>query len=635
MDLESINKKKETLEGVRMSLKEKFIGIDEIIDKIINGISLWYIIPEYQLRPLIINLWGITGVGKTDLVRTLIKLLNLNDKFVEVQLDMKDNYSLNIQSYLELSDIEPDEQCVLLLDEMQRFRSIDETGKLLESKYFNDIWMLLSDGKFQNNNKRRRDLIEMYFDELYWKEEKKSKSVDTPDQKTELVEDKSESDDKKYKMSYWSASQLKKLIKTKYSTEEIMMLSSDKKLEIIKTALCDKSTSEGKTYSKMLIFISGNLDEAYHMASDVDDCERDADIYNELSKRITILDIKDALLKKFKPEQISRFGNNHIIYPILNKENYYSIIKKYCNQILDNIYTKNKIKINITDNIYDIIYKNGVFPAQGVRPVISTISNVIESNIPYFLFICLENNKNNILIDFDNDNSCLFCKIDKKIYNKKITLDIDNIKKNKSLDEKMLILVHELGHALVYTLLFKTAPKQININAAGFSNGFVVNHSSIDNKTFLQNRMCIFLAGLVAEEFIFGDKYKSNGSQSDIANATHIASQYIRKFAMNGTISHIFPNNVNIGYDGNYNTDKSDEEIEHILHDEKIRCEGLLKSNINVFKALINYTIENNKIDIEDFINICLEYNLEINNFEINDKLIYNYSEKLKTFLGK
>src|SRR5574344_2039788 len=144
MDLELINKKKEVLESVRISLKEKFIGIDEIIDKIINGISLWYIIPEYQLRPLIVNLWGITGVGKTDLVRTLIKLLNINDKFVEIQLDMKDNYTLNIQSYLELSDIEPDEQCVLLLDEMQRFRTIDENGNLLESKYFNDIWMLLS-----------------------------------------------------------------------------------------------------------------------------------------------------------------------------------------------------------------------------------------------------------------------------------------------------------------------------------------------------------------------------------------------------------------------------------------------------------------------------------------------------------
>jgi cell division protease FtsH len=633
MDLESINKKKEILESVRILLKEKFIGIDEIIDKIINGISLWYIIPEYQLRPLIINLWGITGVGKTDLVRTLIKLLNLNDKFVEIQLDMKDNYSLNIQSYLELSDIEPDEQCVLLLDEMQRFRSIDETGKLIESKYFNDIWMLLSDGKFQNDNKRKRDLIEMYFDELYWKEsEKKLKTPDT--EKTEDSNTDSEIE-KKYKMTYWSASRLKKLIKTKYTAEEIMTLSSDEKLEVIKTALCDKSTSEGKTYSKMLIFISGNLDEAYHMASDVDDCERDADIYNELSKRITILDIKEALLKKFKPEQISRFGNNHIIYPILNKENYYSIIKKYCNQILDNIYIKNKIKINLTDNIYDIIYKNGVFPAQGVRPVISTISNIIESNIPYFLFICLEHNKNKILIDFDNTTSNLFCKLDKTRYNKKITLDIDNIKKNKSLDEKMLVLVHELGHALVYTLLFKTTPKQININAAGFSNGFVINHSSVDNKTFLKNRICVLLAGIVAEEFIYGDDYKSNGSQSDILNATHIASQYIRKFAMNGTISYIFPKNQNIGYDGYFNTNKSDKEIEHILRDEKIKCEDLLKTNINIFKALINYTIENNKIEIEDFINICLEYNLEITNFEINDKLIYNYNEKLKTFLGK
>jgi cell division protease FtsH len=632
MDLESINKKKQTLEDVKVLLKEKFIGIDDIIDKVINSISLWYIIPEYQLRPLIINLWGITGVGKTDLVRTLVKLLGLNDKFIEIQLDMKDNFCVNIQNYLDFSNINPDEQCVLLLDEMQRFRSVDEMGKMVENKHFNDIWMLLSDGKFQNDNKRKNDLMTMLLEELYWKDiNDNNKKKNEPESAIEPESDIT----LKYKNSYWSASRLKKLLNTKLTLEELMMISLDEKMKLIKDSIADNTISEGKTYSKMLIFISGNLDEAYRMANDVDDCERDADIYNELSKRITILDIKDALLRKFKPEQIARFGNNHIIYPILNKENYYKIIKKYCNQILDNIFTKNNIKIKLSNNIYDIIYQNGVFPTQGVRPVISSISNIIESNIPHFLFICLEHNKNEITIDFEKKTSELYVEINNQKYYKHITLDIDNIKKNKSVDEKMLVLVHELGHALIYAILFNTPPKQININASGFSNGFVVNHSSIDNKTFLKNKICVFLAGLVAEEFIFADDYKSNGCSADIINATEITANYIRKFAMNGTISHITPHIQSSNYSAFYNTDKSDDEIEHMLRDEKIRCEDLLKTNLKLFKALINYSIENGAIEITSFMNICNEHGLKLNNLELNDKLIYNYNDKLKIFLGK
>ena len=64
--LDRIESRKKKLEEVKTALKEKFIGIDNVIDKIIDNISLWYLTPEIQFKPLIISLWGITGVGKTD-----------------------------------------------------------------------------------------------------------------------------------------------------------------------------------------------------------------------------------------------------------------------------------------------------------------------------------------------------------------------------------------------------------------------------------------------------------------------------------------------------------------------------------------------------------------------------------------
>jgi len=91
-----------------------------------------------------------------------------------------------------------------------------------------------------------------------------------------------------------------------------MKWTREKKIDILKAALSNVHTFEGDSYSKMLIFISGNIDEAYEMSGDVSNSDIDADVFHEFSKKINIINIKNALTKRFKPEQIARFGNNHI-----------------------------------------------------------------------------------------------------------------------------------------------------------------------------------------------------------------------------------------------------------------------------------------------------------------------------------
>jgi hypothetical protein len=67
--------KSNLLEKAKETLKQEFIGLDKIIDELTAYISAWYLFPQLQERPLIINLWGMTGVGKSALVRTQIDLI--------------------------------------------------------------------------------------------------------------------------------------------------------------------------------------------------------------------------------------------------------------------------------------------------------------------------------------------------------------------------------------------------------------------------------------------------------------------------------------------------------------------------------------------------------------------------------
>jgi cell division protease FtsH len=77
---EEIKYKQWLLENARQVLKDEFVGIDNVIDKVVDSLNTWFLFPELQERPVVINLWGMTGVGKTALIIRLSNLLEYDNK---------------------------------------------------------------------------------------------------------------------------------------------------------------------------------------------------------------------------------------------------------------------------------------------------------------------------------------------------------------------------------------------------------------------------------------------------------------------------------------------------------------------------------------------------------------------------
>src|SRR5438874_8494580 len=77
MSVEELRKKNDKLLVVGNELKTQFIGLDDTIDQIISAVRVWYLMPELMTRPIIINLWGLTGTGKTSLVRKFVQLIQM------------------------------------------------------------------------------------------------------------------------------------------------------------------------------------------------------------------------------------------------------------------------------------------------------------------------------------------------------------------------------------------------------------------------------------------------------------------------------------------------------------------------------------------------------------------------------
>lgn len=620
-----IKEKNDKLIQIGKELKKKFIGIDDVIDHFISSVRVWFVMPELMTRPLIINLWGLTGSGKTDLIRTFVKLSGMSSSFMEMQMDISSHRS--IKNMMEYADVDSNSPYILLLDEFQRFKTKDEEGKDIDKNSMQDIWMLLSDGKFQSSSETKRELLDLLLSDLYYNYNEEIKDEEKDDKK-----ENEKKKEYKYKMAYYNARFLKKILKSKESIEDIMKWDLNKKRESITDCLKNDEVFEETPYSKLLIVIAGNLDDAYEMATAVSNTDVDADVFHEHSKCINVVSIKNALLKRFKPEQVSRLGNNHIIYKSLNRDSYNRIIRINVDNLISNIFNIHKITIIPNQNVYETIYNNGVYPTQGVRPVISTISNIFENFLPNFLFKAIENNTNLIHVKYQGDQ--IVGEIGSESLSYKANLQIDTIKKEASEDFKTLVAVHEAGHALVYGLLLKTAPTQIVVNTAnGISGGFVGLHPKTENKKNLKDGITINLAGTAAEEFVFGDEYKTSGSVRDIENATYIAASYIRKCGFDGFQSkiHIETDTVNSPH-LNTNIDETNSVIEAILKEQKSKSLNLIKENKDLYSEIVQLLIDKEKISQQEFANLFEKYGIKISIFPSSKILTDNYKDKWQSF---
>ena len=149
----NIIKKKDKLNKLSVAMKDKFVGIDNIIDDVISSITPFYLFPEAIERPIVINLWGMTGTGKTSLVESIVDFLNLNHSYVKFDIgeycDSGDKLRNELSSKIKKLN---GNSSVILFDEFQLGRTIDEAGKEIDRNSLRPIWELIDSGIIYTHN---------------------------------------------------------------------------------------------------------------------------------------------------------------------------------------------------------------------------------------------------------------------------------------------------------------------------------------------------------------------------------------------------------------------------------------------------------------------------------------------------
>ena len=658
--------KQKLLNSAAKVLRQEFAGLDDVIDEITENISSWYLFPHMQQRPLVINLWGLTGTGKTSLVERLAQLINFGKKFYHFDLGETSWGKADIKNSLE--DIYSSANgfpSILAFDEFQHARTLNEVGIEEKNPEHRVVWQLLDSGRFQfpnnhyylenlymliqklkymlNNGVKVQNGYVVAEQELYLRMMSEFNEYDGPFEKMlDENKKKKQSSDLMF-LPFKSLERLFELTRPRYLCVEelkkvLLTFNGPQTIAFLEKVFNHSNSPRIVDCSRCLIFVMGNLDEVYTMSSDIDP-DKDADVFYEQSLKINIPTVKQALRKRFRSEQIARLGNNHIIYPAFSRKTYEKIIRRELEKISNKLEKSRNIRMHFSTKLCNLIYSEGVYPTQGTRPVFSTIHQLINSKLGKILSEMVLKKLDLTHIELDGDAVALkatFYKGNETVHILQIPhkLYLEKLREDKCDDMQAISAVHESGHAIISAILLKTLPEliystSVETGSAGYISG-KFKWKYISRKEILP-RLAMYLGGLAAEKLVFGEENITMGAEEDIRKATEFITEMLKCCAI-GRIPGAYhvegTETRNFLYDPSYGLNQQAEE--YLIRAMEL-AEKTLKEQESLLMHMSDYLSDHRQMKQEEFRKLIEEYasNFNINSLVEDGDLLF-YRDHLK-----
>ena len=608
--------KKKRLVSVKKKLKKTYRGIDKQIDTLVDNIASWYLGTATPNRPTIVNMWSMTGLGKTSLVRLLMQELGVSDKLIEIT--MTNETSNNKYQHTVLGQVTNVVQgarnnLCIFVDEFQNMQTITKEGESVKDTPYQDLWTLLSDGRFYTREeylKKIDSLFSSAFDLWEMMHRHFTTALDTFNTKdaeqtygyekykqlqmwinrmdiyngndsygtypitcSNNIESMFEFqvDDHHWKEDY-SVEDMLAFIKdlceiskdnSIYLTMKVNMDFELEKLQKRFKGIFFKSLKKGNYASiinqikeqaiqlsrtdidsalqakNLLVIIAGNQDTLFKNSKDFMFSYKDVDYVHEVNSKLKWYDLKQVLLDSLRPEQISRLGMVHLIYPTLTKKAYNQIIKDHINILSSTAKKQYKCNITFSKEFISMVYKNGVFPTQGVRPLLSLLDSMIGGLV---YEICGYNKGKNISFTIDEKTKELIATVGKNTIKKKLLLEVSEKEEDCGGKFRLRAAIHEAGHALVFMYKVGIAPTidmaPLSTNAGAWTRTYIPEEVEQEIgmlHEYMLSDIAMTLGGREAESIVFGERLLSAGCYCDLQEATSLSLRLARRYGYRGS----------------------------------------------------------------------------------------------------
>lgn len=559
---EEILEKHRLLESVRAQLKSEFIGIDSIIDRVIDVTTPWYLFPALQDRPLVVNLWGLTGVGKTSLVSRFVRLIGFENRYFK--FDLGEAYDKEHTIKKGLQNLYPHHNgmpLVIAFDEFQLARTINSSDDEIDKGFIRNVWDILDNGQLVTtlNCYAQSSVFQLIHllstalangagiekgivtegHELYIEVLKRFQHAFIPREEFEKHHD-----NKAIRaIPAWSLEEIYEItlgkFKTVYELEKhINTLNGAELLQFLHKTYKDSLGQQIMDCSKGLVFVMGNLDEAFPMSHDLN-LDISPDDFHRQSLEININTIRTALTRRFRPEQIARLGSCHLIYPAFSSESFRKLISAELLKI-SNRALEEGVKLEIDSSIHQLIFSEGVFPTQGVRPLFTTIHELIGSQAGKIMVERFRLGLDLTIVELSWTGTHLVKNFRSKKgrmvrMEEELGLSVHKLRKPRKDELQTVTAVHESGHAVISIGMMYRVPVSVHsVTSEIHMAGFTRNENPERCLSFreLKLRLIALMGGLAAEEIIFGKENITLGAGSDLRNATRLVNEMLLESGM-------------------------------------------------------------------------------------------------------
>ncbi|MGB1004796.1 MAG: hypothetical protein ACPGVC_11220, partial [Salibacteraceae bacterium] len=296
------------------------------------------------------------------------------------------------------------------------------------------------------------------------------------------------------------------------------------------------------------------------------------------------------------------------------------------------------VDLKFDPSIVDFIYAEGVYPSQGVRPLFTSIHQIVKSNLSYFVSelysnktpdidsLTLRYNQAILIADFYEKKSIVLSS------QKEVKSQIGVLRKPKRDDRQALVAVHESGHAIAHAMLFGEVPEVIlSRTASADSAGFV--RFKKDKKYVSKNevlpQVATFLAGMVAEELVFGKEYLTNGSSSDINVATGFLMNLFKRSGF-GNDPILYTNTSEHGINAFHDISDIENEVRAIIQEAKKLAENTLRNEMHLLLKISGVLSDQSILKKEEIETLFDQYSTK--NFRNRREDNY-YRNKLKSLV--
>jgi hypothetical protein len=594
------------LKGLYRNLRKHHFGIDNEIQQLLDAFAPWYQFAETQTRPRAIGLWGMTGTGKSSIVRALVKESGLEDRTYWLDAGgFKSGYALT-EVFTRMEEHLYGAPFILVVDEFQYARTIEAGIPVEESDTLRRFWELLDSGRavtwpsiFNRAVMTAKDLegdLQAALDAGI--NIRNGRVVGGITKFRELVT----RDRRKRSGDQWAIPEvhwreLRELLpEPKPTQREFQRLLSNLDgpgiLDLLAKLHGNAWSSRVVDASKALVILLGNLDELY-VGGKEPLAELDPDVLLHRHLDIGCSGVHHALLKLFRIEQVARMGNSHVVFPPIGKATVDSLVHDEVAGLAARLSAHCGLTIEVDDGLVQLIRSAAPIAVLGARPLVQAVQNTL----PLLLTQAINHPSAAaaVGIRFAVMDGAPMAEIDlgTRRHRMKLSWPQGQAVPSPHLpDRTQRIAIHEVGHLLCGVLLCGKRPLQACSRTRDpHIGGFVVWDQQPGNplvRASIVPELAQMLGGCVAEQLHYGPEGVSVGNDDDLQKATAFALEMVKNQGLGMDRLHHARHATHNG--GGFRTQIPDVEAQarKWIND----AEALAMATLRKHKALFDHCVE-------------------------------------------